>query len=197
MRISVDINSLNNPARRPVQRGRSPWRWGWQACVAALIGLALPQVQAESSLPKLDFTLPDVRAVEPAQTISLSDFRGQWVIVNFWATWCPPCRKEMPDLQDFHTKYQKTGKAAVLAVNFHEEDLAAVRAFLNDLWLEFPVVSVAPGTALEGFRVRGLPTTYVIHPEGCAVAREEGEITAADLERFIDNYEKEGKGCTA
>ncbi len=85
----------------------------------------------------------------------------------------------------------------MLAVNFHEEDLAAVRAFLNDLWLEFPVVSVAPGTALEGFRVRGLPTTYVIHPEGCAVAREEGEITAADLERFIDNYEKEGKGCTA
>jgi thiol-disulfide isomerase/thioredoxin len=162
-----------------------------------LILLALPQVQAESSLPKLDFTLPDVRAVEPSQTISLSDFRGQWVIVNFWATWCPPCRKEMPDLQDFHAKHQKTGKAVVLAVNFHEEDLAAVRAFLNDLWLEFPVVSAVPGAALEGFRVRGLPTTYVIHPEGCAVAREEGEITAADLERFIDNYEKEGKGCTA
>jgi thiol-disulfide isomerase/thioredoxin len=156
----------------------------------------LPQAQAESVLPKLDFTLPDVRTEDGTKTISLSDYRGQWVIVNFWATWCPPCRKEMPDLQDFHAKYQKAGKAAVLAVNFHEEDLAAIRSFLNDLWLEFPVAYLAPGARLKGFRVRGLPTTYVIHPEGCAVAREEGEITAADLERFIENYEKEGKGCT-
>lgn len=159
-----------------------------------IFGLA--PVHADSNLPKLDFTLPDVRTEDGTKTISLSDYRGQWVIVNFWATWCPPCRKEMPDLQDFHSKHQKTGKAAVLAVNFQEEDLAAVRTFLNDLWLEFPVVHVAPGKRVEGFRVRGLPTTYVIHPEGCAVAREEGEITAADLERFIESYEKEGKACS-
>ncbi len=156
---------------------------------------AFPQAHADATLPKLDFTLPDVRAESATQTISLSDYRGQWVIVNFWATWCPPCRKEMPDLQDFHSKHQVTGNATVLAVNFQEEDLAAVRGFLNDLWLEFPVAYVSPGKSVDGFRVRGLPTTYVIHPEGCAVAREEGEITAADLERFIENYEKEGMGC--
>jgi len=190
------MNVLNHSAQRPVLQGGGPWQWVGRGLLVALLVLALPQVQADSGLPKLDFTLPDVRAEDGIKTISLSDYRGQWVIVNFWATWCPPCRKEMPDLLDFHIKHQKMGKAAVIAVNFHEEDLAEVRAFLNDLWLEFPVVHVAPGKRVQGFTVRGLPTTYVIHPEGCAVAREEGEITAADLERFIKNYEKEGKACT-
>lgn len=147
-------------------------------------------------MPKLDFTLPDVRAVDGTKTISLADYRGKWVIVNFWAAWCPPCRREMPDLQEFYSKHQEAGDAVVIGVNFQEEDLAKARAFLNDLWLEFPMAYLPPAQRLPGFTIRGLPTTYVIHPEGCAVARDEGEITIQDLETFIENYKKDGKGCS-
>ena len=72
-----------------------------------------------------DFTLPDI----DGRAHSLSDYRGKWVLVNYWATWCPPCLEELPELEVFHTNAE--GKAVVLGVNMEEIDEPQLRAFVE------------------------------------------------------------------
>lgn len=100
------------------------------------------------------------------ELVDLKDFRGKTVIINFWATWCPPCRREMPSMERLFQRLNKD-KFSVLAVNIGE-DFDTVFAFTGTLSLQptFPMLFDPDSTTLEQWKVRGLPTTYVVGPDG-------------------------------
>lgn len=135
----------------------------------------------------VDFSLPDVQGEQRA----LSEFRGKWVILNYWATWCPPCLEEIPDLVAFHERHQ--GKdAVVLGVNFEDIPAGQLKAFVDEYFISYPVLRSdgirAPSPDLA---VGGLPTTYIISPEGEPVARQIGSITGEAIEKFLEKENRD------
>ncbi len=107
-----------------------------------------------------DFSLPDMDGT----VHRLSDYRGRVVVVNFWATWCPPCREEMPSMQRAWKWMQKEGMV-LLAINVGESE-DQVFAFSGDYEVEFPLLLDKDSAVLNRWPARGLPTTYVVDPEG-------------------------------
>lgn len=113
----------------------------------------------------------------------LAEKRGKWVVVNFWATWCAPCIKEMPELSAMHTL-----RANVEVVGLAYEDTTAedLLAFLQQRPVTYPVAIADPYDPPADFATpRGLPTTYLINPEGEVVHHFLGPVTAADIELKI------------
>lgn len=133
-----------------------------------------------------DFTLPTLEG----RMLSLSDYRGKWVVVNYWATWCPPCIEEIPDLIDFY-EARKGRDAVVIGVNMEEISLTKLREFVDEYMISYPVVHMMPAYKTELGKVPGLPTSYIIAPNGNVVAGQSGPLTADDLNQFIDNFEQE------
>lgn len=116
------------------------------------------------------FTLQDMRG----ENVSLSDFKGQIVILNFWATWCPPCRQEMPELNKMDAELKKSGEATFLAINLTDgrrETKAKVSQFMESNKYGFRVLLDPEADTAEIFTIRGIPTTLVIDREG--VLREQ------------------------
>ncbi len=107
-----------------------------------------------------NFDLPDM----DGKRHKLSDYRGHPVIVNFWATWCPPCREELPSMNRAWAQVQKKG-IMMLAINVGEgEDV--IFPFMADYPIDFPVLLDQDGQTINRWPVRGLPTTFVIDPDG-------------------------------
>jgi peroxiredoxin len=96
--------------------------------------------------------------------VRLSDLRGKGVIVNLWATWCGPCRKEMPQFVAAYDAYQEEG-LEIIAVNLQESE-SIIRPFVEDFGIDFPVALDRRGAVSEEYRIIGLPTTYFIDREG-------------------------------
>lgn len=96
----------------------------------------------------------------------LADFRGQAVVLNLWASWCPPCRAEMPALQSLYEQYREQG-LVVLAVNMtHQDSTAAASEFAAEFELSFPILLDHTGLVGNLYRMRALPTTFFIDREG-------------------------------
>jgi len=154
---------------------RSAPRWHSLLGVAALLLLAVLSaspaaaaldrpLQAISSLPAAPpLALPDE---EGKKTWRLSELRGKVVLVNFWATWCPPCRKELPSMERLWRQLKDQG-LVVLGVNV-AEDGNAVFAFSNGLEtpLSFPLLLDEDGTVTQSWPVQGLPTTFLVDKQG-------------------------------
>jgi thiol-disulfide isomerase/thioredoxin len=94
----------------------------------------------------------------------LRDYRGKVVLVNFWATWCEPCRDELPSIERLRDRFARGG-FEVMAVNVGEGE-ARVASFLKDSMIDVPVVMDSDSAALKDWKVRGLPMTFLIDPEG-------------------------------
>lgn len=115
--------------------------------------------------PQVGFAAPDFSLATPdGETIALSDLQGQAVLVNFWATWCPPCRAEMPAIQQVYEQYQEQG-FTVLAVDLQETE-AEVTAFATQLDLSFPILIDPKGQVFSRYQVRALPTTFFVDRNG-------------------------------
>ncbi|MFA5531100.1 MAG: TlpA disulfide reductase family protein [Thiohalomonadaceae bacterium] len=114
----------------------------------------------------------------------LSDFRGKWVVVNYWASWCPPCVEEMPELVSFHERH-KDRDAVVLGVNMDEAVLAEdIARFVEQFLVSYPVLLSEPDMLALG-PINGLPTTFLVSPDGRVVAQKLGMVTAEGIESFI------------
>lgn len=123
------------------------------------------------------------------KTYRLSDYRGKWVLVNYWATWCPPCREELPELEVFHANH-KDKDAIVLGVAMERIKKERLQAFVDDQFLSYPILMMKPAASTELGRVPGLPTSYLINPEGELAARQVGPVTLEDLEAFLTSGSK-------
>ena len=123
-------------------------------------GSAPPSPQIGFSAP--DFTLDAL----DSEKLTLSDLRGKVVLINLWASWCPPCRAEMPALDAVYRKYRDSG-FVVLAVNTTYQDAEAdARTFVQRLGLTFPIVLDRDGATSQRYRLQALPTSYFVGRDG-------------------------------
>jgi peroxiredoxin len=151
----------------------------WVLLLAGGCGLAAPSV---TRTPDPAFLAPDFQLTTlEGETLRLSDLRGQWVILNFWATWCEPCVRELPDL----IALAQETETRLLAINMREDE-ATVRAFLAKHQLELTVLMSPDDATLAAYQVLSLPQTVLIHPIGEIHWRQFGlvnpQILAAQLE---------------
>jgi len=131
-------------------------------------------------------TLNDTRG----NSHSLSNFLGQVVLVNLWATWCPPCKAEMPLLQDFYTRHKADG-FTVIAIE-DGDPTADVISFINEYGLTFPVWLDPTYQATDhAFKTKNLPSSYVIDRNGDVRLTWVGAINAVNLEKYVSSLIKE------
>ncbi len=117
------------------------------------------------------------------QAWSLETQRGQWVVVNFWATWCSPCIAEMPEIDRFAASRDDV---TVIGLAWQDAEPAKVQAFLDEHPVSYPIAIVDPFEPLPDFAApRGLPTTYIIDPTGKVAEKFIGPVTAKDLLQAI------------
>ncbi len=135
----------------------------------------------------VNYSLPDISG----KTRSLEDYRGKWVIVNYWATWCPPCLEEIPDLVDFHEKHMDKD-AVVLGINYENIGTEQLVTFVDSYMISYPVLRTEPVAVTPLGAVPGLPTTYIIAPDGSPVARQVGPVTREQLEAYIEKRKQKG-----
>ena len=139
-------------------------------------GLQVWSLQARA----VDYELPDTNG----QLQSLDQYKGKWLVVNYWATWCTTCLKELPDLASFHEN-NKDRDAVVVGVNFEDINMEELSTFIEDKSIPYPILSSKPVPVTPIGKVPALPTTYIINPEGNVVAGDVGIITQQDLEDYI------------
>lgn len=137
--------------------------------------LLLPSLtMAEST----DFALENING----KVVKLSDFRGRWVVVNFWATWCAPCVKEIPEFIEFQAKHPKI---QVLGINFEQKKAKDIAPFLERFKFNYPLL-LANDLPLTPFEpLKGLPTTAIINPKGQVISKHTGPVTLSMLEDFF------------
>jgi peroxiredoxin len=138
-------------------------------------------LQSGATAPDFSYTLRD------GTTHHLSDLRGQKVLVNFWATWCPPCRAEMPDMQEALELHQDEG-FVVLAVN-SGETLADVEAFADEFALSFPLIVNESNDIGAGYAARNLPTSYFINSDGTIHTVQRGLMTTEFIEQRLEEMQ--------
>jgi thiol-disulfide isomerase/thioredoxin len=141
-------------------------------------------VAAPSIAEQVDFTAQDING----KPVSLSDFIGKWVIVNYWATWCPPCLDEIPELVSLHE--ENSDKLVVLGVDYEEVNNDYLKEFVESHFMSYPVVRMDPVPVTRLGPVMGLPTTYIISPQGERMARQEGPVTQEAIEKYIERKEQ-------
>lgn len=138
-----------------------------------------------SSIPvQVEFPAPNLKLSDlDGKPVSLDDYRGQIVLVNNWATWCPPCKAEMPSLQAYYDSHRHDG-FTIVAIDAGDS-AAAVQAFVRDYGLTFPVWSDPEMEALDAFRNKSLPSSYVIDGSGTVRLAWTGAISREMLEKHV------------
>ncbi|MBP3039013.1 thiol-disulfide oxidoreductase ResA [Bacillaceae bacterium Marseille-Q3522] len=126
-----------------------------------------------------DFVLTDMNG----EKHQLSDYRGKGVLLNFWGTWCKPCEKEMPYMENLYQQFEKEG-VHTLAVNVGESDFA-VSKFIERHGLTFPIVIDRGGQVQTAYRINPLPITFLINKEGVVVKAHTGALTEEMLQMFM------------
>ncbi len=148
-------------------------------------GVLNPPSQRVGSGPAPDFTFTTYAfGLSPydGQTFRLSDFRGQPVVLNFWASWCGPCRDEQPHLEAAWRQYQ--GRVMVIGLDYLDQEPNA-RAYLTEFGVTYPNGPDRGSRAYTAYRVQGVPETFFIDAQGFVRGYYVGPITAAELEQRI------------
>ncbi|HWQ83339.1 MAG TPA: TlpA disulfide reductase family protein [Anaerolineales bacterium] len=143
------------------------------------------QAQAGEVLPQIvNYPAPELQLVDVnGQTVDLKAYTGQVVLLNNWATWCPPCRAEMPALQVYHTAHQEQG-FTVVAVEAGDP-IEQVRQFVDEYGLTFPVWVDTRQQALAAFRNMALPNSYVMDRAGQVRLAWNGAISLETLDKYV------------
>lgn len=139
---------------------------------------------------------PDFRAVRlpGGRPASLADYHGQVILLNVWATWCQPCRVEMPSMERLWQKFQRSG-FRVVAVSIDQEDSTVVNAFVKQLGLTFDVLHDQSGKIQERYQTTGVPESFVIDREGLIVKKVigasawDGEVNQILIRRLLERQE--------
>ncbi|HWV16229.1 MAG TPA: TlpA disulfide reductase family protein [Cellvibrio sp.] len=133
------------------------------AALASSLLISMSVSAADVGTPAPAFTVDALKNATAAK-INLADYKGKVVYVDFWASWCGPCKRSFPKLEELRTKYKSKG-FEVIAINM-DEDLANANEFLKKIPVTFPVGTDPKGTIAQTYRVQGLPTAYIIDRQG-------------------------------
>jgi cytochrome c biogenesis protein CcmG, thiol:disulfide interchange protein DsbE len=175
---------------------RRPTVLAVSALTAALLGLFVYGLQAQSADTSLDAAVrAGERPAAPGAQVALppvdggaarrlADLRGQVVVLNFWASWCGPCKVEAPLLQRTHERLQRDGAGTVLGVTYKDYAKAS-QAFEREQGLRFPSLRDDRLELAPAFGTRALPETFVLDRDGRVVALSRGVVDAAFLERAV------------
>ena len=145
--------------------------------LALMLAFAVPAHAAMPVQPTLHVATLD------GKTFDLAEQHGKWVIVNYWATWCVPCIKEMPDISRFVAAHKNV---AAIGLAYEDSDPADIKAFLAQHPVVYPVAQITMDKPVKDFdEPRGLPTTYLISPDGKVAKHIVGPITEASLAEMI------------
>ncbi len=132
-----------------------------------------------------NFTLKDLSG----KSVSLDQYKGKVVVLNFWATWCPPCRQEMPEFNELSKEFAKSGQAVLLAVNMTDgqrDTPAKVAAFVKDNKYTMPVLLDTEQSLAEYFSIRYIPSTFVINAQGKVTGQIQGGTTKAAVMKLVN-----------
>jgi len=143
--------------------------------------------QAQHAVAAIPFTLKD----QYGKKHTLNDYKGKIIFLNFWATWCPPCRAEMPDIQKLYERSPREGKDSVIVLGVavpklgSEKDEAGIKAFMEKNGYSYPVLMDKGGKLFEAYGIRAIPTTCLIDRRGNVIGRVQGALSAENLEKVI------------
>ena len=137
------------------------------------------QIAIEEELPAPDFTLPGLNG----ELISLSEFKGNVVLINIWATWCPPCVYEMPSMEKLHQQF-KNEKFKILAISIDSQGAKAVAPFMKNHNLTFQALIDPAGTIRTSYGVNSIPQSFIIDKQGHLLKKIIGPIDWATPEVF-------------
>ena len=151
-----------------------------------LLVMSLLMSFAATTVRAADFSMTDITG----KSHKLSQYKGKWVLVNFWATWCPPCLEEIPDLIALHDN--KKNNVVVLGITMESRNTQLVRDFVDNLMISYPIIIGDRKLAAQIGPVDGLPTTYLYNPQGKLVAHQLGPITREAVLEFIRDASKGG-----
>ena len=135
-----------------------------------------------------NFTLTDLSG----KNVSLSDYKGKVVVLNFWASWCPPCKAEMPEFNEMDREFKKSGDTVLLAINMTDgrrETKKKVETFISEQKYKMRVLLDSEGKASNLFDIRYLPTAYVIDAEGTVT----GQLVGGTTKNAVMKLVKEAK----
>lgn len=141
-----------------------------------------------ASAEVIDFSMQDLQG----DTHTLKQYRGKWVVVNYWGVYCGPCLREMPELSLFHDKH-KDSDAVVLGINQEEIPAHLLARFADKLKITFPLLKVPFEQETPFGVVTLLPTTFVINPQGEIVGGQQGPITGQVLEDYIKRKQQQAE----
>jgi len=165
--------------------------------VAALVGVAAnahPSSEQLSTSPLQGHPAPSISGPAVAGTghLSLAQFRHQWVLVNFMASWCTTCQEEMPQLKLFYRQHAAAGDATILAVEYDAPDAGHLRSYLAHQGATWPAVNDPAADVPYG--VTGLPLSYLVAPGGTVYESILGQVRASQLDSLLRQGARAGLG---
>lgn len=147
-----------------------------------LVGEVAPPVQGES--------------LTTGDPFDLDSLRGQWVVVNFFATWCVPCRVEHPELLSFSRRHAQAGDASVVSVVF-DDDADEVRQYFEDNNSTWPVIDGSGTGVILDYAVAQVPESFIVSPTGYVVAKVSGGVTSLGLDQLLERLSGESSGASS
>lgn len=172
-------------------RRRRVARWtalGALVIVGALVAVLATRPPAsftEVATPLLGKPAPAVSGTTvDGRVFQLSSLRGHWILLNFFASWCPPCQQEQPDLVKFAYQHDAAAEVALVGVVF-DDSTSSARQFLTTSGASWPAVADPDGQIALDYGVRGPPETFIISPAGIVVAHLDGAVTDSGLDQYL------------
>lgn len=182
---AAELDDLDETPRRTIL-------WVTLGATAVLAGLFVVLIVAdrgEVANPRTGEAAPVIRSVTlDGEPFDLDDQLGRWVVVNFFATWCPPCVAEHPELIEFARRHEATGEASVVSVAFDEPNEVVAEFFAAEGG-DWPVVTDVDGRIAVDYGVLSVPESFLVSPNGFVVWAGTGGVTADGLDSLIDQAE--------
>ncbi len=162
-----------------------------QFLLSLLLGLSITttsQFAFGETVASANFSLKDTAGIKH----QLSNYKGKWVLVNYWATWCPPCLEEVPDLVNLYDHRRKKD-LMIIGVVFDYESVQSVKEYVDDMLMSYPIVLGDDAVTAQIGSAEVLPTTFIYNPQGELVKIKRGLITKQYIEKMIGQNKPEPK----